>query len=94
MVEQRRTVSVRVSGRVQGVSFRYWTLRQAQALGLAGWVRNEADGSVRALIAGPAAAVEEMLARLKEGPPAARVDRVEVEPAAAVDVPRKFEIRR
>jgi acylphosphatase len=62
---------VRVTGRVQGVWFRGWTKAEAEARGLHGWVRNEADGSVAALIAGPEAAVREMVAALHEGPPLA-----------------------
>lgn len=65
--------TVRVTGRVQGVSFRVWTLREAQALGLSGWVRNEDDGSVAALLRGPAEAIDEMLHRLWQGPPGAQV---------------------
>ena len=71
---------VRVTGRVQGVWFRGWTRERAEALGLRGWVRNEPDGSVAALIAGPEAAVARMLAELNQGPPAARVAGLEVEP--------------
>ena len=62
-----------VTGRVQGVWFRAWTKEQAETLGLSGWVRNEADGSVTALISGPQAEVAEMVASLHQGPPAARV---------------------
>jgi acylphosphatase len=72
---------VRVTGRVQGVWFRAWTQERAEALGLRGWVRNEPDGSVAALIAGPEAAVAQMLVELHEGPRAAAVSRVEAEPA-------------
>lgn len=72
---------VRISGRVQGVWFRNWTRAQAEALGLRGWVRNEPDGSVLALVAGPEAAVARMLAALHEGPPAARVDAVRAQAA-------------
>ncbi|MCX7646166.1 MAG: acylphosphatase [Rhodobacteraceae bacterium] len=72
---------VRVTGRVQGVGFRAWTARRARALGLDGWVRNEPDGSVAALIAGPPDAVAAMLAELRRGPPAARVERMESAPA-------------
>ncbi|MDH3263199.1 MAG: acylphosphatase [Paracoccaceae bacterium] len=72
---------VRVTGRVQGVWFRAWTRERAEALGLRGWVRNEADGSVAALIAGPEAAVARMLGELGQGPPAAAVARVEAEDA-------------
>ena len=68
----RRAVMVRVDGRVQGVGFRYWARQAAEALGLCGWVRNEPDGSVAALLAGPAEAVEEMLERLRQGPRGAR----------------------
>jgi acylphosphatase len=78
---------VRVRGRVQGVWFRGWTKSQAEARGLHGWVRNEADGSVAALIAGPEAAVREMVAALREGPPLARVDAVETEHAEAPGSP-------
>jgi acylphosphatase len=67
---------------VQGVGFRAWTARRAQALGLTGWVRNEADGAVAVLVAGPPEAVARMLADLREGPPSARVARVEERPAA------------
>ena len=87
------TVRARVTGRVQGVWFRGWTEGEARRLGLRGWVRNEADGSVTALIAGPRAAVEAMVAALHDGPPAARVDAVET---AEVDdaAPEGFEVRR
>ncbi len=68
---------VRVHGRVQGVFYRAWTQRTAQSLGLAGWVRNRRDGTVEALLCGPRTAVEEMLKRMHDGPPAAQVDRVD-----------------
>lgn len=67
-----------VHGRVQGVWYRGWTVDQAGALGLDGWVRNRRDGTVEILVSGPDAAVEALAARCREGPPAARVDRVEV----------------
>lgn len=70
---------VRVNGRVQGVFFRAWTREQAESLGLAGWVRNCADGSVEARVHGEAAAVDDLVARLRKGPPAAAVTNVEVE---------------
>ena len=69
-------IRVRIYGRVQGVWFRSWTVKAATALGLAGWVRNRADGSVEALFVGPPADVETMIAQCREGPPAARVDEV------------------
>jgi acylphosphatase len=84
---------VRVSGRVQGVAYRAWTQDEAERLGLSGWVRNERDGSVTALLAGPEDAVARMVAAMRVGPRAAVVDRVETEPAADPP-PAGFEIRR
>ena len=69
---------VRIAGRVQGVFFRAWTAERAEALGVAGWVRNCRDGSVEALLQGQAAAVSELIEALHRGPPSARVERVEV----------------
>lgn len=85
---------LRIHGRVQGVGFRYALCREAQALALSGWVRNRADGSVEALLSGPADAVEALTAWARHGPPAARVDRIDVEAAAAADLsPGVFEQR-
>ncbi|KQZ93953.1 acylphosphatase [Mesorhizobium sp. Root157] len=70
---------VRVTGRVQGVSFRFWTQGEAKRLGLDGWVRNEPDGSVAALIAGPDDAVTAMLERFWQGPRGAVVADVRAE---------------
>lgn len=70
------TVTVHVEGRVQGVFFRAWTRDEADRLGLRGWVRNEPDGSVAALLSGPEARVREMLAALHRGPESARVREV------------------
>jgi acylphosphatase len=72
-----RTVQVRIEGRVQGVGYRAFVEMEAQALALAGWVRNRRDGSVEAVFQGPEEAVEEMLRRCRRGPPAGVVDRVE-----------------
>lgn len=70
-----------VHGRVQGVFYRDSCRREAKRLGVAGWIRNEPDGSVAAHLEGPPAAVEELVAWCHGGPPSARVDRVEVVPA-------------
>jgi acylphosphatase len=77
----RAAVRAEIRGRVQGVGYRAWTADRARALGLAGWVRNRSDGSVEALFAGPADAVEAMLAACLSGPAAARVEAVERRPA-------------
>lgn len=72
-------VSARITGQVQGVAFRAWTQEVAEHHGLSGWVRNEPDGSVRALIIGPAPDVAVMVHALGEGPPAAHVTGVTTE---------------
>lgn len=77
LTEAARRVSVR--GRVQGVWFRASTADRATALGLRGCAENCADGSVLVHAAGPAAALEALIAWLHVGPPMARVDAVEVE---------------
>ena len=66
-----------VRGRVQGVGFRYAAYRRAESLGLAGWVRNRADGSVEAEFDGPRLALEAFLDWCSEGPPHARVSSVD-----------------
>jgi acylphosphatase len=63
-----------ISGRVQGVGFRAFAHRTAQMLKLRGWVRNLADGRVEALARGTANGLAEFESRLREGPPAGRVD--------------------
>jgi acylphosphatase len=70
-----------VKGRVQGVGFRYFVQATAQALGVAGWVRNNVDGSVEVLAAGTEAQLSALHAKLRSGPRAARVEAVDVLPA-------------
>lgn len=70
-------LEARVIGRVQGVGFRYFVLDWAAALDVAGWVANESDGSVRCVAEGDRVALERLLAKLREGPRGARVERVE-----------------
>lgn len=81
-----------VSGRVQGVFFRDATRREAERLGVAGWVRNVDDGTVEAVLEGEASAVEAMLEFCRRGPERARVDSLEVA-EQAVEGLRDFEIR-
>lgn len=69
-----KAYSIIVTGRVQGVGFRYHTQHTAQALGLAGWVRNRRDGAVEIWAQGEETALEKLLAWLRHGPPGARVD--------------------
>jgi acylphosphatase len=81
-----KSVRVSISGRVQGVWFRAWTMEQADSLGLSGWVRNRQDGRVEAVFSGPETAVVAMLEAIKAGPRLARVDDIETEPC---DTPEK-----
>jgi acylphosphatase len=66
-----------VSGRVQGVGFRYFVVREAEALGLAGWVRNLPDGRVEVLASGDGGPVDTLEGRLWQGPPHAHVAGIE-----------------
>jgi acylphosphatase len=75
--EERVRAHVVVSGHVQGVYFRAETARHAREAGLVGWVRNAGD-DVEAVFEGPRAAVEQLIAWCHEGPPRARVERVDV----------------
>jgi acylphosphatase len=79
----RKIVRVLISGTVQGVWFRAWTVQEAQMRGLDGWVRNLRDGRVEAVFAGPAARVDDMLAACRQGPPAAEVEDVSITPQTA-----------
>jgi len=72
---------LRIHGLVQGVSYRWNLVQAARQRGVAGWVRNRHDGSVEAMVAGPQAALDDLVAWARRGPAGARVDRVDVEPA-------------
>jgi acylphosphatase len=76
------TRQLRITGRVQGVGFRFYMERKARSLGLTGWVRNRPDGSVEAVIQGPAGAVETMTNWARQGPPSAVVSEVAVSEAS------------
>jgi protein-L-isoaspartate(D-aspartate) O-methyltransferase len=90
--QQMKSVSARVSGRVQGVYYRASASREGERLHLRGWVRNERDGAVLVRMQGPAEAVDAMLAWCRVGPPAAHVDRVEVEDVPADEALEGFEV--
>lgn len=87
-----KTMHFRIEGRVQGVGFRAWTQGEAEARGLAGWVRNRPDGTVEAVLGGAEDAVDGMQAALRQGPRLARVTGVTAEPAEEV-LPEGVEIR-
>jgi acylphosphatase len=81
-----------VRGRVQGVGFRWFVEREAHILGIAGWVRNNHDGSVEVLAQGTRDQLSGLHSRLREGPRAARVDAVEVSEANPVAQLSSFRI--
>jgi acylphosphatase len=88
-IEAKRYV---VRGRVQGVGFRWFVEREAHMLGIAGWVRNNHDGSVEVLAQGTRDQLSGLHSRLREGPRAARVDAVEVDEARPTEELNSFRI--
>ncbi len=88
-IQARRFV---VRGRVQGVGFRWFVEREAHILGIAGWVRNNTDGTVEMLAKGSPEQLKALRARLREGPRAARVDDVEEFEAQAAGPMTTFRI--
>jgi len=89
-IEARRFV---VRGRVQGVGFRWFVEREADLLKIAGWVRNNPDGTVEVLAIGTREQVADLRLRLQQGPRAARVDNVEESEAEAIAGLDSFQVR-
>lgn len=75
------TLHLVIHGRVQGVFYRDSMRREAQRLGVAGWVRNRNDGTVEAVVQGGSAAVDDIVSWARRGPEHARVERVEITPS-------------
>ncbi len=73
----QETVHIRIQGRVQGVFYRQWTMSEARARGLSGWVRNRVDGSVEAVFKGETDVISDMVRACKRGSPRAFVTKVE-----------------
>jgi acylphosphatase len=90
--EREKACRMRIHGRVQGVGFRYWAQRQAQRNGVAGWVRNEPDGTVLVECEGGETQVNNFLAVLRQGPPGAAVQRVELQDLPLQSSRRNFTI--
>lgn len=93
-IARMRRVRAIVTGHVQGVGFRAFTVEEAREHGLTGWVRNLADGSVELEAQGDAARVDALLAWCGHGPPAAIVSGVTVEEREIAAGERSFEFRR
>ena len=91
MVRMKR-VKLTVYGVVQGVAFRYHTVQEARNLGVTGWVRNCADGSVEAVVEGEMAAVDGLAFWCRTGPPMARVSDVRVKEQPYVGEFEVFEV--
>ena len=84
------TRHLKIAGRVQGVGYRDALRRQALECGVSGWVRNRRDGTVEAVVQGSAQAVDQVIAWARRGPPAARVQSVDVEDAGG-DLARHYD---
>jgi acylphosphatase len=82
-----------VSGRVQGVNFRYYTIREASRLGVTGWVANRRDGKVECVAEGPRSRLEEMLDFLHQGSPSAHVTNVEASWGSPTGEFAEFKVR-
>jgi acylphosphatase len=86
MSEDSTMRRVFIRGRVQGIGYRVWTEREALSRLLEGWVRNRRDGSVEAVFAGPAGAVDAMIEACRRGPALAAVEAVDVHEARQADL--------
>ena len=90
---ETRAIAFRVSGRVQGVAFRWFGRETAQELGVSGWIRNRADGDVEGEAFAESSALESFLGRLRQGPRSARVEDLRWEEIPDRDPTPGFEIR-
>ena len=88
-------VRLEISGRVQGVGFRWYTREKARRWGLAGWVRNKADGSVEVVVEGTTASIDGFVEMLRAGPPGASVSDVRRIPEGTTEsLPHPFTVLR
>lgn len=87
------TLHMKVHGRVQGVGFRFYTQQQASRLGVQGWVRNEADGTVEVLAQGDKATMQKFVAAVKKGSPASQVEHVETKEIRRARGHKSFQIK-
>jgi acylphosphatase len=85
-------IKLRVSGRVQGVGFRWFVMAEARRLGLAGWVRNNPDGAVELEAIGNQPDLDKLRDHVRRGPPAARVDQITELPVDTNELPHPFRL--
>lgn len=88
-----KAVLIKVLGDVQGVSYRYWTKKEATSLEILGWTKNEADGSVAIFAQGEDGQIGKLIEWAKEGSPMSTVEKVEVEDAELDLSIRGFEVK-
>jgi acylphosphatase len=94
-VSERQRLAARVSGRVQGVGFRYWVLRHATSMGLVGWVMNlDEENAVQVVAEGELVALDSLERLLRQGPPGSRVERADVRREPASGEFSRFSIMR
>lgn len=94
MMKNQQRIHVVISGNVQGVNFRYYTMQEANRLNVTGWVRNRTDGTVEVLAEGETDALEALHQFLHRGSPAARVKQVNIEWKTPTGEYSDFEIIR
>lgn len=90
---ETRTVRLEIIGRVQGVGYRDWTVREARRLALTGWVRNRPDGSVEVVASGPAPVLDTFITACRTGPRHAVVADILITDTSTPDLPHPFERR-
>ncbi len=93
-MDEMRRVRLEIYGKVQGVFYRATTREKARELGVAGWVRNRADGSVEAVVEGQADAVGALVEWAHDGSPSAQVDNVDVHEGEYTGQFESFQVRR
>lgn len=94
MQSGQKRIGLRFHGRVQGVGFRWFVLREAERCGVHGWVRNAADGSVELRAEGDARAIDEFSKTVERGPDGAHVTSIAQLPESSEPLPARFEIAR
>ncbi|THB63561.1 MAG: acylphosphatase [Spirochaetaceae bacterium] len=93
MANETSSLRLHLTGNVQGVGLRFFLQGNARALGLDGWVKNMADGSVECVIHGDTESVEMFVEKAKYGPPTAQITEVTTSPCKETDIPSGFSVR-